>query len=207
MLRVPSAHREFRSLILCLCGAFERHDRQVLATTMVFEVDRESISGLASDKRLRPRASRRTRPAFTSFDARSPASRSLTEVDFIRRLAIERCMRAMFVVPVGERKKLATACFSFLRQQNPSRALVLQTSDQTLDDGDAPVLADSAVTGRLDSLPLDPAAECSAVEDAVSVTDNVLGGCPSKSRRSSEERTNGTTIRPSCEDCDVHHAS
>ena len=84
-------------------------------------------------------------------------------------------MRAMLVVPVNERKKLATACFSFLRQQNPSRALVLQTSDQTLDHGDAPVLADSTVSRRLDALAFDPTPKRGAVEGAVSITDDVLG--------------------------------
>ena len=175
----------------------------MLASTMVVEVDRESISRFASNKRLRSRASRRTRPALTRFDAWSSMGGSLTEVDFIRRLASERCMRAMFVVPVNERKKLATACFSFLRQQNSSRALVLQTSDQTLDHGDAAVLADSTVSRRLDALAFDPTPKRVAVEDAGSVTDDVFWRRIGTTDRPSQKDAHGTTVWPVGKDADV----
>ena len=112
-------------------------------------------------------------------------------------------MRAMFVVPVDERKKLATACFSFRRKQSSSRALVLQTSDQTLDYGDAPVLADSTVSRRLDALAFDPTPKRGAVKDAVSVTDDVLGWRVGTTDRPSQEDAHGTTVWPVGKDADV----
>ncbi len=175
----------------------------MLAATMVVKIQRESISRLASNKRLWPRASRSPRPALTSFNAWLSVSRSLTEVDFIRRLAIERCMRAMLVVPVNEGKKLATACFSSLRQQNSSPALVLQTSDQTLDHGDAAVLADSTVSRRLDALAFDPTPKRGAVEDAVSVTDDVLGWRVGTTDRPSQKDAHGTAVWPVGKDADI----
>ena len=116
-------------------------------------------------------------------------------------------MRAMFVVPVNERKKLATACFSFLRQQNSSRALVLQTSDQTLDYGDAAVLADSTVSRRLDALAFDPTPKRGAVEDAVSVTDDVLGWRVGTTDRPSQKDAHGTTVWPVGKDTDVDNSA
>ena len=190
-----------------LCHSLQRHDRQMLAATMVVEVDRESISRLASNKRLRPRASRRTRPALTSFDAWSSVSRSLTEVNFIRRSAIERCMRAPFVVPVDERKKLATACFSLRRYQNSSRVLVLYASDQTLDHGDAAMLADGTVSRRLDAFAFDPTTKRVAIEDAVPVTDDVFWRRVGTTDRPSQEDAHGTTVWPVGNDADVDNSA
>ena len=59
------------------------------------------------------------------FEAWATMGGPLTEVDFIRRLAIQRPMRAMFVVPVDERKKLATACAPSVRDEDSSRTLIL----------------------------------------------------------------------------------
>ena len=112
-------------------------------------------------------------------------------------------MRAMFVVPVNERKKLATACFSFLRQQNSSRALVLQTSDQTLDHGDAAVLADSTVSRWLDALAFDPTPKRVAVEDAGSVTDDVFWRRIGTTDRPSQKDAHGTAVWPVGKDADV----
>jgi len=112
-------------------------------------------------------------------------------------------MRAMFVVPVNERKKLATACFSFLRQQNSSRALVLQTSDHTLDHGDAAVLADSTVSRWLDALAFDPTPKRVAVEDAGSVTDDVFWRRIGTTDRPSQKDAHDTTVWPVGKDADV----
>ena len=160
--------------MLCLCGPLERHNRQILAPPMVVNVYRESIARLAGDKRLRPCASRRTRPVFARFDGWATIGGSLSEVDFIRRLASKRCMRALFVVPVDERNNLATACFSSLGNQYSSRALVLDRPDEAFDHGDASVLADGTIPRGLNALAFDPTSKCVAVEDAVTIADDVL---------------------------------
>ena len=73
-----------------LRGSLQRHDRQMLAPAMVVQFDRESITRLASDKRLRLGASRTARPAPARFDAWFVVGGSLAEVDFVRRFPSER---------------------------------------------------------------------------------------------------------------------
>ena len=66
---------------------------------MVTDFEAESITRLSGDKRSRFGALRSAGPLFARLDARAPIGGVLPEVDFIRRAALKRHMRAILVVP------------------------------------------------------------------------------------------------------------
>ena len=69
---------------------------------MVTDFQAESITRLSGDQCPGLGASRSPWPLFARFEARKPIGGAPPEVDFIRRAALERHMRAMFVVPIQE---------------------------------------------------------------------------------------------------------
>ena len=83
-------------------------------------------------------------------------------------------MRAVLVEPVDEGQELTTTCISSVRNKYSSRALVLQAFDQSLNHSDATMLADGTIAWRLEAFTSDPTSKSVAVEDAVSVADDVL---------------------------------
>ncbi len=99
------------------------------STSVKVDTYLEPIAGLTGNKHLRSGGGRHTRPSFARFDTRSSMGGLSAEVDFIWRAAAKRRMRAMFVVPVDERKKLTTAGISSVSNQYSSRALVLHRLD------------------------------------------------------------------------------
>ena len=116
-------------------------------------------------------------------------------------------MWTMFVVPIGERKKLSTALFFAVRNQYSASALVLQAFDQTLDHGDAAMLADSTVSRRLDAFAFDPTSKSVAVEDAVPVADDVLWNGAGAPRRAPQESAYIPATRSIGEDADTHRTA
>ena len=80
------------------------------------------------------------------------------------------------------------------RKQNPSGALVLDRSDEAFHYGNAPVLADGAVSRRADAFPLNPPPERFAVEDAISIADEVPGRGVGRTDCSAQERADGTAV-------------
>ena len=78
-------------------------------------------------------------------------------------------MRAMLVIPIDKINNLTPKLLASLRNQDASNAFVLHRKNETLDHGDASVLADGPIARRLDAFALNPTAERFAVEDAVAV--------------------------------------
>ena len=65
-------------------------------------------------------------------------------VDLVGRATVESLVRAVPVVPDHEQRKLPSKTIAPIRNDQSPRALALDGSDQTLDHGDAAVLADRA---------------------------------------------------------------
>ena len=172
------------TLVFVLRSATQGHDRKMAPAFVLVDVECKVIARLASDKRRRFGARGRTRPTCTGLDSRFAIGRSQAKIDFVGRPPFKRRVRTMFVVPIDERKKLPTTCFSTAGNQNSSSALVLHALDHTFNHGDASMLADRAVPRRLDALALDPTPKGTAVKDGVPVTDNVFRRCVSAMDRS-----------------------
>ena len=174
------------------------------STIVVLDVEVEAIAWVSGNQGLRVRTRRWARPTRARFDAWLSIGWPSLEIDFVWCPPLERRVRTMFVVPIGERKKLAARLLTTQRDQHSSRALDLHRLDHALNHSDAAVLTDCSIARRLDAPTFDPAAEALAVEDAVPVTDDVLGRSSHATNRSAQEGANGTAIRPRGKDADVH---
>ncbi len=92
------------------------------------------------------------------------------EIGFIGRSAVTRRVRAKLVVPSEERSELPAKTSLALRNHHPSSCLVLYGSNETFDNGDAPVLPDRPVP-QTDSLACARGLEGFAAENTVFVAD------------------------------------
>ena len=141
---------------------------------MTVDLEDDGIARLTVDGHLWLGTGRFTRPIFSRFEAWLLIRWQTREVNFIWSSAAERCMRAVLVEPVDEEKQLTTTCIPSARNKYYSRALVLRAFGQSLDHSDATMLADGTIAWRLDAFTFDPTSKSVAVEDAVSVADDVL---------------------------------
>ena len=82
-----------------LCHAAERNDGQMRLAVVAGDVQFEAGAWLAADSCMRPGARRTARPLRPRFDPRLAVRGKPAEINFIRRSTVERCMRAMVVVP------------------------------------------------------------------------------------------------------------
>ena len=103
---------------------------------VLVDVECKVIARLASDKRRRFGARGRTRPTCTGLNSRFAIGRSQAKIDFVGRPPFERRVGTVFVVPIDERKKLPTTCFSTAGNQNSSSALVLHGLAHTFNHGE-----------------------------------------------------------------------
>jgi hypothetical protein len=69
------------------------------------------------------------------------------------------------------------------------------------------VLADGAISRRLDAFAFDPIAKATAVEDAIAVADDVLGDGAGASDCSPQETANLPAVGPVGEQAYAHHAA
>src|SRR5260370_869007 len=99
---------------------------------------RSALAGRDALSSAAQRHDRRTR-----FDARKSIGRKLPEVNFVGRLALERRVRAMLVVPVDDRIELIAHCLAAQRNHHVTQRF-LQGTDKSLHHGNAAVLADGA---------------------------------------------------------------
>jgi hypothetical protein len=164
--------RNLRGRCVCriLRGAFQRDDRQVSCPTVEADLEREPIAGLSGNERTRSRARCAAWLASARLQARPSIRRSQSGMYFVGGPALERCVRAMRVVPGNEVGELPGKGRSTLRNQGSARCLIFHGSDEALDYGDAPVLPDSAIPWA-NSLAATPAFEAYTAEDAVLVAD------------------------------------
>ena len=104
-------------------------------SVVVTDFEAESITRLPRYERAGSSAPRSARPAFAWLEARKPIGGVPPEVDFIRRAADERHMRAMFVIPIQKGHQFSVEFSSSLRNQNTASALVLQGPYRAFDHG------------------------------------------------------------------------
>ena len=152
----------------------QRDDWQVLAALVEVKDELQVDAWLASDLYLRRGARRVTGPVRPGFESRPSAGGGNSPVAFIGRPTAQSCVRAAGVVPGGDCIGFRTHLPEVQRNEDTSESLVLQRADESLDDGDAAVLADGAET-RLDLASLAPTLEPSAPELLALVADDVLG--------------------------------
>ena len=188
--RFPSGASSDADAIAVLRDALEGDDRQVPATSTMLDDQIDHGSGLPSNERMRAGARRSLRPTRSRFEPWPPARGERAEIDLVGGARAESGMRPLGVVPVDVVIELASERGS--RQghdrQEP-RALVLQGTDEPLDDGEAAVLADSAET-LLDAVPATPRSELVGRELRAVVGDEVGRPALDSSTRSAEEVRN-----------------
>ncbi len=146
----------------------------MLLTSMDVDLECESIAWLSGDERSRCCARRASWPALAWFGAWSSIGWSQSEIDLVRRLAVECRVGTMLVVPSKVGRKFPAKRCSALWHKNPSRNFFLHRSDEAFNHGNAPMLPNGAEpwTNFLASA---PAFEVVAPEDGVLVADQVLG--------------------------------
>jgi hypothetical protein len=127
-------------------------------------------------------------------------------IDLIRRLAIERRVRAILIVPVRKTRELLVERVRVKRYQNDARTAALETQDESFNERDTSVLANSAEAG-CDSLTITPILEHAAPELLALITDDVFRGGAGSMNGAFEEARNryGCGIVP--EGFNAHHAS
>ena len=105
-------------------------------------------------------------------------------------------MRTEAVVPTYKTKELTTKLFAAHQYYHSTGTLVIERENDSLNDGNATVLANRAIAWRLDAGALDPAPKCVAVEDAISVANDVLGRQASLADHPSQESAHSTAVGP-----------
>ena len=96
-------------------------------------------------------------------------------VDLMRRLAIERRVRATLIVPVREKRYLLVERVRAKWQENNTRAFVLETQYESLNERDTTVLANGAEAG-CDPVAIAPILEHAAPELLAFIADDVFRG-------------------------------
>ena len=100
------------------------------------------------------------------------------------------------VVPTCETKELTTQLLAAHRYDDSTSTLVLERENESLNDSDAAVLANRAIARRLDAGAFDPAPKRFAVEDAISVANDVLGRQASLADHPSRESAQCAAVGP-----------
>ena len=132
---------------------------------------------------------------------------STTEVDFVRRAAIEIGMWAEFVVPVDEQFELTSKRTSAVSHESEfASAFLFQRPNGAFDDSDASMLAGGAET-RLEATFLAPCLEAVATENRVLVGDDVLRRVGRSGDASAEEDTHCLRVWPLLENSKRHQPS
>src|SRR5690606_21028988 len=157
----------------------QRDDGQVLTTFEMTHVKLELHTSPAPH-RLRG-ALRRLEPerkSLAGLEAQPIARRLHTEVHFVRRGAPERRVRAHAVIPKAEHADLLAHLRDTVRHQHLAHPRTLEGRPESLDERDAPALADRSKP-RLDAMAV-AASQILLTELAPLVTDEGLGSTPSR---------------------------
>lgn len=136
-------------------GALQRHDGQVPSFAREGELTRQSDSRLAPGQRHRLGAARASRPSCPWFKPRLLVHWTEAVADFIGSSAAERRVGPMAVVPGDQFREFSLEGSSPQRHQREPCDALLEREDQSLDHGDAAVLADRAEP-RTHTLPSAP---------------------------------------------------
>jgi hypothetical protein len=117
---------------------------------------------------------------FTRFETRLAVGRKTAGIDLIRRPSAQRHVWPLLVVPIDRQAEFVAESALAQGHQRQTAEQRLERKDQSLDDHQAPVLADRAISWRLDPLTPAPTLQGIAVELRPVVADDVacgLAGC------------------------------
>ena len=155
---------------------FHMHDGQVASAGCEVNIDLDPRTRLTLHQCCWPCTRRGAWPALAWFVARFTVGRIASSVDLIRRPSAQRHVRSVRVVPIDRRADFAVESALAQGHQRQTTEQRLERKDQSLDDRQAPVLADRAISWRLDPLTPAPTPETVAVELGPVIADDVAGG-------------------------------
>jgi hypothetical protein len=135
---------EQRSQAVDLRCSPDLDDWQMTSLREEADLQLQSRTSAALDLGGRPSTGRSARPLPARLDSRRFAGRLDFAIDLLRDRAFQEIMRPKPVVPVEVERELASKRVVSVGDKQSTRALFLHRSDQSLDDGDAAVLADGA---------------------------------------------------------------
>jgi len=150
----------------------DRDDRQMPSATVVLDVKDKPNTRLALHRNTRCGTGRTTWPSCPRLESRMPAPRMAIVVDFVRRPAIQKSVRTLFIEPFREEGQLSPEVSASRGHGDHASAFVLQSSDEPLDHRDTAVFSDGA-EARLDARGLAPVLERRAPELATLVGHDV----------------------------------
>ena len=189
----------------CLRRASEAHDRQVLSTGVIADLQCQPSAWPTACQRPRLCARRAARPARPRLVARPPMSWKASLINFVRRSAAERRVRPVFVVPIGKQHQFTAKALPAHGHKQAPRAIVLECPDQPFDHRDAAFSADGAKP-RTDAAATAPGLESHAPELRPPVADQVFWLSPCSMNGTSEEGADRCRRRLAGKRCHAHHA-
>ena len=104
------------------------------------DLQNDRIAGITCDIDLRGSTRRTAWPAFTWFEPRLLVSRRARMIDFVRRLASERLVRTVLVVPIADEGEFPLELRLIFRNEKQHQDS-LDRFVQAFDDGDATVFS------------------------------------------------------------------
>jgi len=125
-----------------LRDARKRHEWQVLASGQELNVEPKFGARLAFHERPLAGTRGTSWPIGSWLEARSAIGWVAAVVHFVRRAAVQRHVRPMFVVPADEQIEHSAERLASHGHHEQSRTAGLECQDESLDDGQAAVLAD-----------------------------------------------------------------
>lgn len=163
---------------------------------MKVDLQEKTITRLSCDKRPRPRAGRPSWPISTRLNTRSSISWPLAKVDFVGRATLKSHVWSIFIVPVCKTDERASGLRAAQWHRHSASEFGLHRENQPLYHGNATVLSDCAIAWRANSRALDPTPKWRAVENAVSVADDILGPDADSTNQLSQKGANSATVGP-----------
>ena len=172
--------------------ASQSNDRQVLPAPMIAHIKANGSATVAGDRCVR-------------LVSRMLTRRQHIMIDLIRRLAIERRVRARLIEPFLKKREFPVERFTAKWHEDPARTFVLEAQDESFNECDTPVLANSTEAG-CDPVVITPIFEHAAPELLAHVADDVFRGGTGGVNGTFEEVRNryGCGIVP--EGFNAHHA-
>ena len=153
--------------------ASQINDRQVLPPPMIAHIKANGSATVACDWRVRRCAGRTARPSRARCVPRTLTCRQHIMIDLMRCLTSERRVRTFLIEPFRIKRQFPVERRATKWHEDPARAFVLETQDDSFNERDTAMLADGAEAG-CDPLAITPILEHAAPELLALVADNVF---------------------------------
>ena len=157
-----------------LRSAFQRDDGQLPSASVVIDTHLEPITWPAGNERPWLSTRRNTWPSSARFDSWFSIRGAHATIGLVGCLPCQTRVRSVLVVPVQDRGELASEQIVSKRNHRQQPKRLFRGENQAFDKGDASVLSYSTIPWRLDAFTFDPTSKSVAVEDAVTVANDVL---------------------------------